>query len=128
MKRIKKIVLSLVVLLTMIGLVGGMFIPTPASVASIQPQLTQLSVEMPDKVISVIAQKTDTTQRAEKLVLELGGEVTKDLHIINAFAADISPCIPFALPRLKSALAVFNLSPDSRANAKPLSKDSQDSS
>jgi serine protease AprX len=66
-----------------------MLIPTPARVASIQPQLTQLAVEMPDKVISVIAQKTDTTHRAEKLVLKLGGEVTKDLHIINAFAADM---------------------------------------
>lgn len=89
MNRIKKIILSLVVLLTMIGLVGGMLISTTARVASVQPQLTQLAVEMPDRIISVIAQKADTTQRAEKLVWRLGGEVTKDLHIINAFAADI---------------------------------------
>jgi len=89
MNRKKKITLSLVVLLTITGLVGGMLIPAPASATSIQPQLTKLAVAMPEKVISVIAQKADNTQRAEKLVLKLGGVVTKDLHIINAFAAEL---------------------------------------
>jgi serine protease AprX len=89
MNRIKKITLSLVVLLTIVGLVGGIMIPTPASAASVQPQLIELAVQMPDKVISVIAQKMDTTQRAEKMVIALGGTVTKDLHIINAFAAEM---------------------------------------
>jgi serine protease AprX len=89
MSKFKKIILSLVVLLTIVGLVGGMLIPAPVSAASLQPQLNQLAVEMPDKVISVIAQKADNTQRAEKLVGKLGGIVTKDLHIINAFAAEM---------------------------------------
>jgi serine protease AprX len=57
--------------------------------ASLQPELRQLALEMPDKLIAVIAQKADTSQRAEELVIELGGRVTKDLHIINAFAAEI---------------------------------------
>ncbi len=87
MNKLKKIILSLVVLLTIIGIVGGMLIPTPVRAASVQPELIRLAMEMPDKVISIIAQKADTTQQAENLVTELGGVVTKDLHIINAFAA-----------------------------------------
>lgn len=55
-----------------------------------QPYLLDLARTSPDSNISVIVQKNvkdDTT--LEKEVSRLGGAVTKDLHIINAFAAEL---------------------------------------
>jgi serine protease AprX len=55
-----------------------------------QPYLLDLARTSPDSNISVIVQKnTKDDTSIEKEVTRLGGVVTKDLHIINAFAAEL---------------------------------------
>jgi hypothetical protein len=39
--------------------------------------------------VGVIVQKTVKDTNVEERVIQLGGVVTKDLHIINAFAAEL---------------------------------------
>ncbi|MEK7325543.1 MAG: S8 family peptidase [Chloroflexota bacterium] len=73
-----------------IGLFGPASAPTVASAANLHPALAQLAVESPEQAVAVIVQKAETSDRAEKLVARLGGTVTKDLHIINAFAAEMT--------------------------------------
>src|ERR1700694_2104094 len=61
----------------------------PPSLARIQPGLQQFALAQPDTQVSVIVQKTVSDNRVERLTERLGGAVTKDLHIINAFAAEL---------------------------------------
>jgi serine protease AprX len=51
-----------------------------------QPALLQLAAARPDEVVSVIVQKAAKDTRVEVAVSALGGAITQDLHIINAFA------------------------------------------
>ncbi|MBI5566857.1 MAG: S8 family serine peptidase [Chloroflexi bacterium] len=62
----------------------------PVTAARIQPLLMQLARQDPDRIVSVIVQKTAKDDRVERAVSALGGKVTQDLHIINAFAAKLS--------------------------------------
>jgi serine protease AprX len=57
--------------------------------ARIQPLLVELAAQDPDQTVSVIVQKSVKDDRVEQAVGALGGTVTKDLHIINAFAAEL---------------------------------------
>jgi len=64
--------------------------PQPASTTKAQPILVELAAQDPGQLVRVIAQKTDGAQAAEAQVAKLGGKVTQDLRIINAFAAEMS--------------------------------------
>ncbi|MBI5563906.1 MAG: S8 family peptidase, partial [Chloroflexi bacterium] len=59
------------------------------STARVQPLLLELAAQQPDQVVSVIVQKTTQDDRVEQVISALGGKVTWDLHIINAFAAEL---------------------------------------
>ncbi|HTP10218.1 MAG TPA: S8 family peptidase [Anaerolineae bacterium] len=59
------------------------------SVSRVQPVLLGMAAQQPDQLVNVIVQKTVKDDRVEKAVNILGGEVTWDLHIINAFAAKL---------------------------------------
>jgi len=48
-----------------------------------------MAAERPEDILGVIAQKQGTGKTVEELVVRLGGVVTQDLHIINAFAAQL---------------------------------------
>src|SRR6478609_5453251 len=62
----------------------------PAFRQNAQPYLLDLARTSPDNTISVIVQKNSKDDTSiEKEVTRLGGVVTKDLHIINAFAAEL---------------------------------------
>ncbi len=50
--------------------------------------LAQIATQTPEQPVSVIVQKADKSSQAEALVQQLGGKITKDLRIINAFAAE----------------------------------------
>jgi serine protease AprX len=64
--------------------------PVQASLAhNVQPLLLQMASAQPEARVSVIVQKTNKDTRVEELMARLGGKVTKDLHIINAFAAEM---------------------------------------
>jgi len=56
---------------------------------NVQPILRQMAASQPETVVGLIVQKAGSGQSPEKLVRLLGGEVTKDLRIINAFAAEL---------------------------------------
>src|SRR4051794_29456641 len=52
-----------------------------------QPELIALAQQQPKTTIGVIVQKNGTGPDVEQRVTQLGGAITMDLHIINAFAA-----------------------------------------
>jgi serine protease AprX len=58
---------------------------------SLNPALADLAARSPQKRVEVIVQLNPGTARgaAAPLVRELGGKVTRDLHIINAVAAEL---------------------------------------
>jgi serine protease AprX len=76
---------------------------------TVQPQLLQLVAAQPQAILSVIVQKGPGTRDAEARVAELGGRVTKDLGIINAFAAELPAS---AVPELAKADGVRRVSLD----------------
>lgn len=55
----------------------------------LQPLLLEMAAQQPDQLISVIVQKAVEDDRVEKAVSALGGHVTLDLSIINAFVATL---------------------------------------
>jgi len=61
--------------------------PAVSSALRAQPVLLSMAAEHPAANVGVIVQKTNSGASVEGLVTRLGGTVTKDLHIINAFAA-----------------------------------------
>jgi len=71
----------------------------PATALRAQPILLQMAAESPEQTVSVIVQKTAASIGAEDMVAALGGVVTKDLHIINAFAAEMSARAALELAR-----------------------------
>jgi hypothetical protein len=78
-------ILLVVALLLPLAAVGSVPEVTPRA----QPILLQLAAERPDEMVGVIVQKTVKDARVENLVARLDGTVTQDLHIINAFGAQL---------------------------------------
>jgi serine protease AprX len=93
----------------LLGLIGLNAIPDLDRPANLHPALAQVAVKAPEQRVSVIVQKSAVSDEAERLVSQLGGHVTKDLHIINAFAAEIPAK---AVPALARASGVRWVSPD----------------
>ncbi|RME45262.1 MAG: hypothetical protein D6791_11205 [Chloroflexi bacterium] len=97
-------------------LVVAMLVPlvavAPAAPAAphAQPILLQMAAERPTETVGVIVQKQVRDATVENLVARLGGVVTKDLHIINAFAAELPAK---AIPELAQASGVRWVSLDS---------------
>jgi serine protease AprX len=65
-----------------------------------QPELIALAQEQPQATIGVIVQKNLNGSELERRVTELGGIVTLDLHIINAFAAQLTGQAALTLARM----------------------------
>ena len=55
-----------------------------------QPELVQIAASDQNQWVSVIIQREGTASSVEKQVARLGGEVTQDLNIINAFSAEMT--------------------------------------
>ncbi len=72
-------------------LLGGPKLAPASSHASPQahPALLQIAAQTPHTNVSVIVQKSTTGTAPEAMVTRLGGLVTKELSIINAFAAEM---------------------------------------
>ena len=81
-------IILIVALLLPLAIVAPVQAASPAG--NVQPLLLELASAQPDQVLSVIVQKTTQDNRVEAQVTALGGTVTKDLSIINAFAADMN--------------------------------------
>ena len=89
MKRLQGIFLVLITLVLFVGSLGPVSLPVVDSPANVHPLLSKIAAENPDRIISVFVQKADHSGKAERLVAENGGDLTKDLHIINALVAEL---------------------------------------
>lgn len=63
--------------------------PTTGANDKVQNVLANLAVEEPSSLVEVIVQKSGSGETAHKLAKDLGATITKDLPILNAFAAQI---------------------------------------
>jgi serine protease AprX len=61
----------------------------PEGVPRAQPALLTIAAQHPETRVAVIVQKLVQDSSIEDMVAQMGGVVTTDLHIINAFAADL---------------------------------------
>jgi len=78
-------------IILLLGLaIGPAATPVQANEMNAQAELVQIAAQYPEKWVAVIVQKADKGSQAEQLVARLGGEVTQDLHIINAFGAKMT--------------------------------------
>ncbi len=77
--------------------------PAPKMTPRAQPVLLAMAAERPEETVRVIVQKLVKDTTLEALVARLGGVVTKDLWIINAFAAELPAG---AVPKLSRAAGV----------------------
>jgi serine protease AprX len=84
-------------LLLVLAMLFSLAVPTAASPAAssgsaarVQPVLWEMAAQQPDQLISVIVQKTAQNDRVERAVSALGGRVTFDLQMIDAFAAEMT--------------------------------------
>jgi serine protease AprX len=85
LKRYLQILLIASLLLTVMG--------SPAhqvSAAKAQPVLEELAAQNPAEIVRVIVQEVAGSADAENQVAALGGKITRDLHIINAFVAEMT--------------------------------------
>jgi len=75
-------------------LISSLFAFAPSSsvntIVKAQAALVEMAASDQNEVVNVIVQKVDETTSVEKQVSRLGGEVTKDLNIIDAFAAEMT--------------------------------------
>ncbi len=60
----------------------------PGDGTTIQPLLRKIAAEEPTRLVRVIVQQAENAQLDAK-VIALGGEITRELELINGFAADL---------------------------------------
>ncbi len=89
---------NLFVLLALLVMFAPLAPPSQAA-SRAQPALLTIAAEHPDAQVSVIVQKLARDAAVEQLVTNLGGGVTADLHIINAFAADMPARVALQIGR-----------------------------
>jgi serine protease AprX len=89
MKRWQKFLHLFLAVMLLAGTLGFSALSVADEPGNVQPVLAQLAAESPEQRISVIVQKFGDTDSVEGLVESLGGEVTRDLSIINAFSAEV---------------------------------------
>lgn len=98
--------LRLVSWLILLTLVTGFFVPAASPVDStsvrVQPLLAGMATNDPSQTVRVIVQKEAGTSDAELEVARLGGQVIRDLSMINAFAAEMTAGSVARLARLGS--------------------------
>jgi len=85
-----KNLIPVIIAVLVLGLFGS---ATPAQgpvAPNVQPVLVEMAAQNPGQIVSVIVQKAKDASSVEERVASLGGQVTQDLRIINAFAAEMS--------------------------------------
>ncbi|NTU54867.1 MAG: S8 family peptidase [Anaerolineales bacterium] len=85
LKRLFQFLIIASLLMTGVGSV-----PRQVLAAKAQSELAGLAAQEPSQLVRVIVQKLAGTSGAEKRVAALGGQVTRDLSIINAFSAEMT--------------------------------------
>lgn len=85
--KLIRIIIPLSIFFSLVAATGG---PQTISLAKAHPLLIKLSREEPEQPVSVIVQKLVKDYHLEARVEQYGGEVTKQLSMINAFAARLA--------------------------------------
>ena len=83
---------AVVLMALLLPLFGGLTQPLGSgthATPQAQPILMQMAAQRPDAGVSVIVQKATKSNSPEAMVEQLGGRVTRDLSIINAFSAQM---------------------------------------
>jgi serine protease AprX len=88
MNKWRKLIQVVLAGIMWVGLCGAVPAAAPAPLKA-QALLLQMAAAQPSARLSVIVQKADKSDQVEELVASLGGRVTDDLHIINAFGAQV---------------------------------------
>ncbi len=70
-----------------LGLLGSAAPVQAFASAKVQPALAELALQAPGQMVNVIVQKA--ASGAEERAVALGGQITRDLQIINAFSATL---------------------------------------
>jgi len=86
-KASAQIIISIVILASMLVQIYPLPNPTPAN---LHPSLAEIAAESPGQIVSVIFQVNGDNQYVETLISQLDGEVTHNLHILNAITAQLS--------------------------------------
>ena len=89
--------------------------PRPGSRSRAQPVVLELAATRPGEMVSVIVHEAMAESSAEELVARLGGRVTQDLHIVNAFAAELPAQAVLELTRAEGVRWVTLNAPVTRA-------------
>ena len=79
-----------IIAILVMGSFGSASHPQVSGAVKAQPVLLELATQNPSQRVDVIVQKMTGATGAEEQAAALGGKVTQDLHIINAFAAEMS--------------------------------------
>ena len=90
MLKLQKSLGFLVSLLLVTSFLGGTLPSVNNTMAKAQPILVQMATSDQNQIVSVIIQKANQTTSAEEQVVALGGQITQDLGIINAFSAEMT--------------------------------------
>jgi len=89
LERYAKVLRTVLITAILLGLLAPASAPVNVEASRVNPELLQISQESPTQWIRVIVQKANSSDKAEALVENLGGVITKDLYLINAFAAEL---------------------------------------
>jgi serine protease AprX len=97
-RRLERAARTLLALGLLLAALGSMPVQQPAQVKA-HPALVSAAASKPEQSVQVIVQKANKNNAAENMVKSLGGKVTKDLSIINAFAAELTAGAALKLAR-----------------------------
>jgi serine protease AprX len=113
--RISSTMVTIVLFALLVALIPNM--PRLEAAPRAQPELIALAQQQPDATIGVIVQKNVTGTAVEQFVTQLGGTITLDLHIINAFAAQLPARASITLARMTGVRWVSLDSPTIKPSA-----------
>jgi serine protease AprX len=98
-RRISSTMVIVVLFALLVALIPS--VPRLEAAPRAQPELIALAQQQPDATIGVIVRKDAAGANLEQRVAQLGGAVTLDLHIINAFAARLTARASIVLSQMQ---------------------------
>jgi serine protease AprX len=99
MRIIYKLIQITAIFLLLGMAIGPVAMPVQANAIHAQAELRQIAAKQPTQPVSVIVQKAGKGSAAEETAKRLGGTVTQDLSIINAFTAEMTANAALELSR-----------------------------
>jgi serine protease AprX len=88
--KTKNLITVICIAVLVLGLFGSAAPAQGSAAAKAQSALVEMAAQNPGQTVSVIVQKAKDASGVEARVSRLGGQVTQELQIIHAFAAEMS--------------------------------------